>query len=321
MKVFDFAPADYAEQYQAQGYVHVREGVSKEFHEYLLNFVAELEKHRIGELKGLGDKEQALLEFPDDVDYPGELYDVAAEVAGLNRDTMVLSERHIKAYEADANPEPTAHKDRYPSQVSVGLSIRIPEDSTLVLYPYDHVKPNPFNSAAELARSLQPDEHPDVALKTAREVELNDADRDVLLFPGSATWHLRRHAANAVNLYLKFNDFGSDPLGEDPATPGLRSATLDLLNGGGDLDSLIPTLSRRLDTVEHIYTRGWEESLQARIYGEQPFGITPVQFAALRAADGTRTLREVLASAGGDPEQARREVFGLAERGALELLR
>ena len=47
MKVFDFAPADYAEQYQAQGYVHVREGVSKEFHEYLLNFVAELEKHRI----------------------------------------------------------------------------------------------------------------------------------------------------------------------------------------------------------------------------------------------------------------------------------
>jgi hypothetical protein len=321
MKVFDFAPADYAEQYQAQGYVHVREGVSKEFHEYLLNFVAELEKHRIGELKGLGDKEQALLEFPDDVDYPGELYDVAAEVAGLNRDTMVLSERHIKAYEADANPEPTAHKDRYPSQISIGLSIRIPEDSTLVLYPHDHVKPNPFNSAAELARSLQPDEHPDVALKTAREVELNDADRDVLLFPGSATWHLRRHAATAVNLYLKFNDFGSDPLGEDPATPGLRSATLDLLNGGGDLDSLFPALSRRLDTVEHIYTRGWEESLQARIYGEQPFGITPVQFAALRAADGTRTLREVLTAADGDPEQARREVLGLAERGALDLLR
>lgn len=321
MKVFDFAPADYAGQYREQGYVHVREGVSQEFHEYLLNFVAELEKHRIGELKGLGDKEQALLEFPDDVDYPGELYDVVAEVAGLNRATMVLSERHIKAYEADAKPEPTAHKDRYPSQVSVGLSIRIPEESTLVLYPHDHVKPNPFNSAAELARSLQPDEHPDVALKSAREVELNDGDRDVLIFPGSATWHLRRRGATAVNLYLKFNDFGSDPLGEDPSTASLRAATLAELEADEGLDSRIPALSRRLDTIEHIYTRGWEESLQARIYGEQPFGITPIQFAALRAADGKRTLGEVLAAVGGDPEQARREVLGLAERGALDLTR
>ncbi|MGE3285946.1 MAG: hypothetical protein AB7J32_07555 [Pseudonocardia sp.] len=326
MKVFDFAPADYAGLYQEQGYVHVREGVSQEFHEYLLDFVAELEKHRIGELKGLGDKEQALLEFPDDVDYPTELYDVVAEVAGLNRSTMVLSERHIKAYEADAKPEPTAHKDRYPSQVSVGLSIRIPEESTLVLYPHDHVKPNPFNSAAELARSLQPDEHPDVALKAAREVELNDHDRDVLLFPGSATWHLRRRGATAVNLYLKFNDFGSDPLGEDPGTEPLRIATMaGLTTSDADLDAAIPALSRRLDTVEHIYTRGWEESLQARIYGRQPFGITPLQFAALRAADGKRTLAEllavVLAEAGGDPRAARREVLSLAERGALDLVR
>ncbi|MHA6796005.1 hypothetical protein ACVGVM_21190 [Pseudonocardia bannensis] len=322
MKVFDFDPADYRSQYQQQGYVHIREGVTTEFHDYLLKFVAELASHRLAELAGKGNKEQALLEFPDDVDYPGELYDVIAAVSGLNRETMVLSERHIKAYEADAKPEPTAHKDRYPSQVSVGLSIKIPEESTLVLYPHDHVAPNPFNSAAELWASLQPDEQPDVALKNAREVELDDHDRDVLIFPGSATWHLRRRGANAVNLYLKFNDFGSDPLGEDPSTAGLRERTLSALQAGDGLDALVPALSRRLDTVEHVYTRGWAESLQARIYGEAPFGITQAQFEALRLADGRRSLADVLSevAAGGDVEQVRREVLGLAERGALDLL-
>jgi hypothetical protein len=323
MRVFDFAPADYTAQYKEQGYVHIREGVSAEFHEYLLRFVEQLARHRLDNLTGLGNKEQALLDFPDDVSYPDELYDVVAEVSGLNRQTMVLSERHIKSYEADAKPEPTAHKDRYPSQVSVGLSIKIPEDSTLVLYPHDHVVPNPFNSAAELWASLQPDEQPDVALKNAREVELNDGDRDVLMFPGSATWHLRRRGATAVNLYLKFNDFGSDPLGEDPHTAGLRADSLAAVESGADLDSLLVVRSRRLDTVERVYTRGWHESLQARIYGETPFGLTPAQFDAVEAADGSTRFADVLsaAAAGGDLDRARRELLELIRRGALDLVR
>ncbi len=219
MQVCHFTPADYAAEYRSQGYLRIRGGISDDFLAYLRTFVAELAKHRLAELAGKGNKEQALLEFPDDVDYPGELCDVVAEAAGLNRSTMLLSERHIKSYEADAKPNPTAHKDRYPSQVSVGLSISIPEASTLLLYTKDHVAPNPFNSAAELHASLLPDERPDVALADAEAVELDDADGDVLIFPGSATSHLRRNGATAIKLYLKFNDFGSDPLGEDPTTP------------------------------------------------------------------------------------------------------
>jgi hypothetical protein len=323
VKVFDFNPAEFRMQYQNQRFVHIREGVSVEFHKYLQHFVEELAAHRLAELAGKGNKEQALLEFPEDVDYPGELYDVVAEVSGLNRSRMVLSERHIKCYQPDASPEPVAHKDRYPSQVSVGLSIKIPENSTLVLYPYDHVRPNPFNSAAELAASLQPDERPEVALRGARETELNDRDRDVLLFPGSATWHLRRRGAEAVILYLKFNDFGSDPLGEDPHTAQLRAHTLRALEAGDDMDALLPARSRRLDTVEHVYTRGWHESWQARIYGATPFGITAAQSEALRLADGELTLGELVRSVAGagDVERIRREVLGLAERGALDLVR
>ncbi len=321
MKVFDFAPADHTADYQKQGYVHVRGGMTADFHDYLRGFVAELAEHRLAGLAGLGNKEQALLEFPDDVDYPTELYDVVAEVAGLNRASMVLSERHIKSYEADANPNPTAHKDRYPSQVSVGLSISIPADSTLILYPHDHVAPNPFNSAAELHASLRPSERPDVALKSATEVELDDADGDVLIFPGSATWHLRRMGAGAVNLYLKFNDFGSDPLGEDPYTAVLRDATTAALQSG-DVDELVAVRARRLDTVEHIHTRGWEESLQVRIYGETPFGISRTQYDTIAAVDGSTTVGELVRAiaAGGGAEDVRSDLLELARRGALDLV-
>lgn len=323
MKVFDFTPSDYAADYAQHGFVHIRDGISTEFRGFLRRYVEQLPHHRLGELAGLGNKEQALLEFPDDVDYPSELYDVVSEVAGLNRSTMVLSERHIKSYESNANPNPTAHKDRYPSQVSVGLSISIPAESTLVLYPYDHVRPNPFNSAAELHASLRPDERPDAALTSAREVELNDTDGDVLIFPGSATWHLRRRGANAVNLYLKFNDFGSDPLGEDPGTAVLRDATLAALDTGSDLDALVPVRARRLDTVERVYTRGWQESLQVRMYGETPFGITRTQFDAIHAVDGRTSLGDlvVAANGGGSGEQARTELLELARRGAIDLVR
>ena len=33
----------------------------------------------------------------------------------------MVSERHIKAYEADADPEPMPHKDRYATQDRAGL--------------------------------------------------------------------------------------------------------------------------------------------------------------------------------------------------------
>ena len=98
----------------------------------------------------------------------------------------------------------------------MGFSISIPAESKLVLYPYSHRAVNPFNTSAGLRRHLQPAELPEVALKGARELVLDDADRDVVMFPGSTTWHLRRHAANALNLYLKFNDFGLRPARRGP---------------------------------------------------------------------------------------------------------
>lgn len=324
MRVFDFDPAEHAADYRANGWVHIRSGITPELHASLL----ELSRRELGDhmLEGFaikGKKEQALYEFPDSVDY-GELYDVVAALCGLNRATMTLSERHIQAYEPHAAPEPPAHKDRLPSQVSVGLSIDIPEESELVLYPHDHRELNPFNTSAGLRRSLAPEQLPEVVLKGAREVAIKDQARDVVLFPGSTTWHLRRNAARAINLYLKFNDFDCDPLGEDPATPARRAASMEALGApGADLDALIPVLSRRLDTVARKYTRAsWHEVLEAQVFGEEPFGITPRQLDALRAVDGRTALGAIVVSlsADGDGTRARPDVLRLVEHGALDLL-
>lgn len=325
MQVFDFDPSDYAAAYRSQEWVHIREGVSEEFHRMLLGYTREaLGDHMLRDFAIKGKKEQSLFEFPDGVDFPGELFDVVAAVSGLSRETMTLSERHIQCYEANAVPEPQAHKDRFPSQVSVGLSIDIPEDSTLVLYPYDHRGVNAFNRAADFTASLQPDELPEVVLKDAREVELKDRARDVVMFAGSTTWHLRRRAARSLNLYLKFNDFGCDPLGEDPATAELRKTTLSALAGsnGRDLDALTPVVSRRLDSFSRMYRRNGMQTLHAGIFGEQAFGLTELQFDLLRSIDGCRSMATIAAEMAGRAGQAetRAALLYLADMGAIELV-
>jgi hypothetical protein len=324
VKIFEFDPGEHAGDYASQGWVHIREGVSPGFHEVLLAYAREeLGDHLMPGFAIRGKKEQSLFEFPERFDPYEELFDVVSRVCGLRRETMTLSERHIQIYDENANPEPPAHKDRFPSQVSVGLSISIPGDSRLVLYPYDHRELNRFNTSAGLRQSLQPHELPEVVLPGAREVELDDRDRDVVMFPGSTTWHLRRRAARSLNLYLKFNDFGADPLGEDPASDRLRAATLAAVRSGADdaLDALVPVPSRRFDSASRIVTRdGWREALHAQVFGEEPFGVTPAQLEALMAADGGRSMGELAEALRGRFGEARRDLIWLAERGVLDLV-
>jgi hypothetical protein len=144
------------------------------------------------------------------------------------------------------------------------------------------------------------------------------------MFPGSTTWHLRRNAANALNLYLKFNDFGLDPLGEDPFTDSRRNSTLAAVAAGpATVEPLIPVLSRRLDTVSRTATRdGWREVLEARVFGEEPIGLTPLQHEAMLTLDGTETVGALAArlSGAGDVAAAVTEIARLAELGALDLV-
>jgi hypothetical protein len=216
MKLFNFDPQDYSASYAEQGFVHIRRGLTAAFYQLLRTQVDEYLLSRRLEKFALGDKQQSLYQFPADWNCFDQLLDGVAGVCELDRDRLILSERHIKAYDLNANPHPLAHKDRYGSEVSVGFSVTVPEASKLVLYPYDDVSINPFDSSAELRASLPPEALPEVTLRSARRVELSDDAGDVVMFRGNAIWHLRSHPAGTTMLYLKLNTFNSDPLGEDP---------------------------------------------------------------------------------------------------------
>lgn len=251
MKIFDFDPTAQAETYRRQRWLHVRSGVSPEFLDYADEVV-----RRSGALDALqgpaiaGAKNQYVFDLPPDLDWDTDLYDVVAAVSGLRRDRITLSERHIKAYLPDADPLPTAHKDRFASGVAIGLTLAVPSGSHIVLHPETDRGPNPHLTAG-LRDALMPDEQPEVVLRGAPEVELHDAPGDVMAFPGSDVWHLRRHAASTVLLYLKFNDMDCDPLGEDPGTPRRRAATLSVLDDPAAIAASVPVLARRFDSVGH----------------------------------------------------------------------
>jgi hypothetical protein len=321
MKIFAFDPAEHRDHYAEHGWVHIRDGIDPEFFEVLRRFTDEsFGSHKVEGRAIGGRKEQALYEFPPEIDFPGELFDVVADLCGLHRPTMALSERHIKAYDEDAPSVPVPHKDRYASQVSIGLAIDVLGPSRLLLYPYDELEVNPLNVSAAYLQSLPPERRPEVALQDIAPVELDDAPGDVMMFRGNAVWHCRQDAANVTNLYLKLNDFNQDPLGEDPTTEDQRRRTLEAA-ASGDLDGKVPVLGRRLDCISRRYTRDWDEAVQAELWEQAPVMLSASDLALLELVDGRRSVGDVVGQNGGASGNGELATLQrLAERGVLDLI-
>ncbi len=324
MRIFSFDPNEVRDEYRTQGWVHIRNGADAGFLDELRAFVQSNLDSSVVKGRGIGGtKQQAVYPFSDAPAVTSHLFDTIATLCGLKRETMTLSERHIKAYNADTPVDVPAHKDRLSSQVSVGLTIEVPAGSSLVLYPFDDRTINPFNVAEALRQSLPPDRLPEVALEGAREVVIEDEPGDVMIFPGSTMWHKRRRAAGAVNLYLKVNDFNSDPLGEDPSTPERREQTLRSIESGS-ISECTPTLARRLDTITHQRTRAdGLEVVTADVWDQPSLGLTEAQLAVLRAIDGQRSVGQLASEQNGsglEPSRVETEVRELAAKGVLDLL-
>jgi hypothetical protein len=320
MELFTFDPAHYASLFAAQGYVHIREGLTEEYYQALVEQVEDhLRRHRLEQF-ALGDKQQALYEFPAGSDGYTQVRAAVGGVCGLEAREVVVSERHIKAYDSKADPLPTAHKDRFATQVAVGFAVHVPLGSTLVLWPHDDVGPNPFNSWAELRASLPAEQAPDVVLDGAERVEIHDAPRDVVMFHGSAVWHRRENAAGTTMLYFKLNAWNCDPIGEDPQTPECRTNTKKLLSrSDDDLCRLVPRLGRKVDTFQRRYTRDWQDLLGVALYGDRFLTVDETEWALLHEVDGCRNVAEVIASAGLLGCGCGR-VRRLAEAGVLDLV-
>lgn len=329
MKIFDLDPQAQASTYRSQGYLHVPSGVSAEFLDYATEFVRGSGALDVLEGEAIqGAKTQYVFEFPDDLDWEADLLDVVAAMSGLRRDRLTLSERHIKAYLPDADPLPTAHKDRFASGIAIGLTLAVGPGSHVVVYPDTDRSVNPHLTAG-LRDALAPEEQPEVTLQGGREVEIHDAPGDVMAFPGASVWHLRRNAASTVLLYLKFNDFDSDPLGEDPSTLRRSEQTRQRAGDPEALSASVPVLARRFDSVGRETGRGrdrvtwhvnvWEgERRQAK--------PVPAAYAALvesvESADGSATVAELAerGAAGLQGPALVEAVRVLATRGALDLL-
>jgi hypothetical protein len=315
--MFNFNPADYAKQFSKKGYVHIRKGVTDTFFDLLVKQVdAYLDANRLKEW-AIGNKQQSLYEFPDSSDYYDQFMQAVSAVCGLNPKRLTLSERHIKAYEPNANPNPLAHKDRYASQISVGFSVSVPPGSRLVLYPKDELWVNTYNTSARLRASLTEENAPETTLKHAAKVVIEDQPGDVMIFRGNAIWHLRENPANTTNLYLKLNAFNCDPLGEDPHTEAMRARTLAAVQlPDKKLNKMIPMLGRRVDYVHRQMSRDWKETREVVFWGDRTFPLTRDEFRLLKNLGWKTTVKDLLQKTNGEGSTALRR---LAAEGVVDL--
>jgi hypothetical protein len=116
-----------------------------------------------------------------------------------------------------------------------------------------------------------------------------------------------------VNLYLKFNDFDYDPLGEDPTTIERREHTRKLLSANGDLEGAVVKPSRQLEQLTHLYSRNALEVRQAKMWGRNPLPLGEQEFQILQSLNGGK---EVSALGTDAQDHVRR----LAEHGVVDLI-
>ncbi len=320
-RMFNFSARDYAVEFAKKGYVHIPNGLTKEFYDLLSAQVDNhLEANRLKEW-AIGNKQQGLYHFPEGVDYYAEFMQAIGTVCGLDPKKLTLSERHIKAYEANANPNPLAHKDRYASEISVGLSVTVPPGSRLVLYPKDDVSVNTYNTSARLRASFTEDNTPEKLLKNATKVIIEDSPGDIVIFRGNAVWHLRENPANTTNLYLKLNSFNCDPLGEDPYTEIVRQQTLSLLKASDEtLKQSVPLLGRRVDYVHRQLSRQWDETTEVVFWGDRTLPVGDSEFEALKHLDWNNNVGGVIQKMNGKGEaHGIQAIRRLASLGAVDL--
>ncbi len=328
-KVFDFDPMSYVAEFRAKGYVHIKDGVTPEFIEMAKARLEEYQGDRsqfLSEWEFKNKKQQYLFEFPENNRLLRGAMDTVATVTDMAPDRVTTSERHIKVYAPKAHPNPPAHKDRFASKIAVGIPLFMPAESAVVLYPDQSREVNGFDSSEDWRNSFATPDLPENVLKNVEPTKLYVDVGDVVLFLGSAIYHERINGANAVLLYLKFNDMRLDPLAEDPFIATQRQASLANLARMTDRDLLdcAAEVSPRLVRVSRHYTRNdWREVLMGQVAGEKSFQLSESDLALLNRIRNGQKVRELLADAGipdANAPEFLQAIRRLGERGGIDIL-
>jgi hypothetical protein len=159
-----------------------------------------------------GKKRQYLFDFASSADAL-EFRDQIAALTGTDPEKVAVSERHLKQYDERAKAFPAPHKDRGASRISVGLPIHLGPKSTVCLFP----KMDRSNNDGESALYLEAEDGADVVslYQDSGAVFLHESVGDLVVFEGSSLFHERTQPAGTAIVYIKLNDRGLDPLGEN----------------------------------------------------------------------------------------------------------
>jgi len=214
----------YRKQFESDGYVLLKDILAPEFLAYLKDFliksrsgdVAEYGRWRIG-----GKKHQFLFDFPSQAHARAFRSGIAA-LTGMTEDQITVSERHLKQYEEDAPDYPAPHKDRGASKISIGLPIHLGPGTSVCVFPTLDRSPNP----SERAVFMTPADHPGLAqiYESPDALLLNEEIGDMIVFLGSTIYHERIRPRGTAVLYIKVNDEGFDPIGENIYAPAKEPA-------------------------------------------------------------------------------------------------
>lgn len=200
---------------ERDGYVLLKDILSEDFIDSLKAFharsksgeVAEYGTWRIG-----GKKQQFLFDFPSEAAALEFRAGIAA-LTGMSEDRIATSERHLKQYEIDAPDYPAPHKDRGASKYSIGLPIHLGPGTSVCVFPTLDRSPN----TGDRAVFMTPQDHPGLEdiYNSPDALPLNEELGDMVVFLGSTIYHERIRARGTAVLYIKVNDEGFDPIGED----------------------------------------------------------------------------------------------------------
>lgn len=209
----------YSEQLERDGFILLKDILSEDF---MADLKAYLERSRAGQIEEYGKwriggkKHQFLYDFPDKAIAERFRTEVAA-LTGLNAGTFTISERHLKQYEDDAPDYPAPHKDRAASKFSIGLPVYLGPETSVCVFPKLDRTPN----EAERAVFMTEQDHPGLEgiYASADALPLHEELGDMIVFLGSAIYHERIRARGTSVIYIKVNDEGFDPLGENIYAP------------------------------------------------------------------------------------------------------
>jgi hypothetical protein len=213
--MFNFDPGVARADLEQSGYVHLHGVLDQAAIDNLTDFLKKVLHENVdeqGEWRIYGKKRQFLFDFPDS-ESAEEFRRGMAALTGIDYADLTISERHLKVYDRDAPPWPAPHKDRAASQISIGLPVSIPENSSACVFPDLQSGPNPEEHAVFMTDRDHP--HLDEIYQSEECVMLHERPGDLVAFFGSSIYHERVHPAGAAILYIKINGAGSDPLGED----------------------------------------------------------------------------------------------------------